>query len=95
MIKVVAKSTVKADKIEEFRTLASELIDETRKEKGVIVYELYQDISNPSIFTFIEAWENQRALEEHFNSPHFKEIVPQFGPLRESQAEINVYHLIK
>jgi quinol monooxygenase YgiN len=64
------------------------------KEQGCISYELFQDINNQNIFSFIEAWENQDALDMHMKSAHFQKIVPEMALLREKPAEINVYRLV-
>lgn len=94
MIKVVAKSVVKKEKIEKYKKMVDELIEKTRKEDKNISYELYQDVDNPQVLTFIEEWEDHDGLEEHMNSEHFEKIVPQLNELRET-SEVNVYKKIK
>ena len=95
MIKVVAKSVVKKDCLERFKSIVTELIEETRKEKGNISYELYQDINNPCILTFIEEWSDEESLNLHMQTIHFTTIIPKLGLLRENESEINVYRLSK
>lgn len=90
MIYVVAKNFIKEGKTEEFRQQAARLIEETRKEAGCIFYDLCQDINNPNVLTFIEKWQDKEALDLHMNMPHFKEIVPKLGELRES-SELAIY----
>lgn len=90
MIFVVSKSIVKTGRAEDYKQLAAKLIEETRKEKGCISYDLCEDTDNPNTLTFIEKWEDRESLEAHFNTPHFKEIVPMLRGLRES-AELNIY----
>ena len=94
MIKVIAKSVVKKNKINEYKDMVQELIEKTRAEEKNISYVLYQDVDNPQILTFIEEWEDQAALDEHMNSEHFEKIVPQLNKLRET-GEVNVYKKIK
>ena len=87
MIKVVAENRIKKDKIEEFLALASRLREATNtKDEGCIHYDLYQDLEDPAVLTFLEEWESMEALEKHIAADHFKEIVPQFEPLVESKA---------
>lgn len=74
--------------------MAFELIDETRKEEGVISYQLYQDIQNELIMTIIEVWKDEKALLEHSNTPHYKKLVPKFNQLREF-VEVNAYRCVK
>lgn len=47
VIKIVAKSVIKDDKIETFIQLTKELIEKSRQEQGCISYALFQDINNP------------------------------------------------
>jgi quinol monooxygenase YgiN len=94
MIRVVAKSTVKPDKAEEYIKLASALAAETRKEAGCISYGLYQDVKNSTVFSFIEEWESQEALDKHMKAKHFVEIVPKMGQLRDGDSEVNVYKAV-
>ncbi|MBN1333626.1 MAG: antibiotic biosynthesis monooxygenase [Synergistales bacterium] len=94
MIQVVAKALVKEEKIGEYKEVAYTLIEMTRKEKGCISYELFQDRDDPRIMTFIERWQDMESLEEHFQAEHFKSLVPQLKDLRQS-SELNIYELVK
>lgn len=94
MIKVVAKSVVKEDKIDEYKNNVDELIEKTRNEEKNISYELYQDLDNPNVLTFIEEWEDKAGLDKHMESDHFKKIVPKLDELRE-KGKVNIYKLIK
>lgn len=94
MITIVAKNLIKQDKVDEFKVLAERLINESRKERGCISYNLYEDSSNGNILTFIEVWENREAINLHNSSEHFTSIVPKFGELKDGQSEINLYKVI-
>ena len=91
MIKVVCKIKLKPEaSVEEYITLAREVVVETRKERGCITYTLNQDINDPSIISMLEEWEDEEALNEHNKSKHVLEIVPELKKLRES-TELNLY----
>lgn len=94
MITIIAKCTVKEDKIQAFKTLAKELVNESKKEEGCLSYELNQDVNNGNILTFIEQWENKEAIDSHNNSAHFKFIVPKLGELQEKESEVNLYEIV-
>ena len=94
MVKVVARNLVKKDKVGAFIELTKELVDETRKEDGCIKYELFQDEKDETILTFIEEWETKDALKKHFQTPHFKKIVPQFSQLTEKETDLNIYNVV-
>jgi quinol monooxygenase YgiN len=92
MIKIVAKNVVKADKIEEFKTLALELVKKTNElDEGCISYELFQDISNPTTLTIIEEWESKEALNNHMKAKHFLEITVAMKEFSEGAGEVNLY----
>jgi quinol monooxygenase YgiN len=90
MIFVVSKSIVEEGKVAEYKQQTVKLIEETRKEKGCIAYDLCEDMDNPNILTFIEKWEDKKSLDAHMKTAHFLEIVPKVKALRES-AELNIY----
>ena len=94
MIKVIAKQFIRDGKVEEFKKVVTVLLAETKKEEGCIAYQLFQDLNNNDIFTFIEEWQSQEALQSHMKSKHFVEAMPKLNELREKDSEINVYTLV-
>ncbi len=96
MIKIVAKQTVKQDKIDSFITLARKLVEETHKsDAGCIHYDLFQDSKDSRVLTFMEEWENQNVLDKHMAAKHFTEIFPQLVELCEKPGEINIYQKVE
>jgi quinol monooxygenase YgiN len=93
MVKVVAKSNFKHDKIDEAIKLYQELVEKTREEDGCIVYELYQDNKDSSVLTMIEEWTDEEALAKHMKTEHFLRIVPLVGEFTEG-SELNIYHKV-
>jgi quinol monooxygenase YgiN len=90
-IRVVAKNQVKPEKNQEFMGLCKKLIEETLKEEGCIEYGLYGESENSGILTFLEEWKDEKSLDAHLNSNHFKEIFPLISECLEKGTEINVY----
>ncbi|WP_043931406.1 putative quinol monooxygenase [Bacillus sp. EB01] len=91
MIRVVCKQKLKPEaNLEEYLGLAREVVAETRKEKGCIMYTYHQAIHDPLILATIEEWEDEESLDLHNQSDHIKRIVPQLRGMRES-TEINIY----
>lgn len=95
MITIVARNSIKQGKAEEFKNLAEQLINESRKEKGNVSYNLYQDAKEDNVFTFIEEWENEDIIKSHNSSKHFTSIVPKFADLIAKKSEINLYKKVK
>ncbi|MDR0817909.1 MAG: antibiotic biosynthesis monooxygenase [Clostridiales Family XIII bacterium] len=93
MIVIVAKNTLKPGKAEEFKAAAAPLIEGTRAEAGNISYELYADIADPNVFTFIEKWQDEAAIESHFAAPHFKAAGPVIDGLAAAPMDLTQYRL--
>lgn len=68
------------------------MVDETRKEKGCIQYDLIEETDNKGTFLVVETWENQQALDAHNTSKHFSDFVEL---VKEKQAEVTVYKGVK
>ena len=92
MIKVVATNMVKKEKLDEFLTLAEKLVEATNKyDAGCIHYDLYQDLNDPGLLTFIEEWESMEMLDKHMSAAHFKELVPKLGALADGPGDVHIY----
>jgi quinol monooxygenase YgiN len=95
MIKVIAKNYIKEDKIEEFLQLTKILIEETNsKDAGCIEYNLFKDSKAVDVYTFIEAWDDYEALNQHMKAKHFLELVPKLGEMAAKPGETNIYEEI-
>jgi quinol monooxygenase YgiN len=60
----------KDDGIGALKTLA----DPTRKDKGNLRYDVYQQKTRPNHFTVIEVWSNQKAVDDHEIVAHNKDF---------------------
>lgn len=94
MIIVTATCKLIKGKKAAFSKLASELINETRKEDGCIEYSLYEELNNEDMMCFIEKWKSQESLEAHIESKHFKRIVPLLNELQSEESVVNIYREI-
>ncbi|WP_333851994.1 putative quinol monooxygenase [Epilithonimonas sp.] len=50
--------------------LLKKLVIETRKEKGCIQYDLFEDHRNKGVFFIHETWESNEDLQQHQVSDH-------------------------
>ena len=69
-IDVIAHIHAAAGNEDIVRAALESFIEPTRKEVGCLRYDLFQDVSDPLKFTFIEEWSNPAALERHSKSAH-------------------------
>jgi len=91
-IKVIAKHSVKPEKLDEFIKLSNQLVEATNKEDfGCIHYQFYQDVNDPNVTAMIEEWESQEAVETHLKAKHFVDVVPAMRDCLNGPTEVNVY----
>ena len=92
---IVAKLTVKAEKIKAFTDAAKEIIEKSNKEPGCKSYLLYQDPYNNTKFVFVEEYKNQAAVDAHFASDYFKAFGPKIKDLIQEPAKIKIVTVAK
>lgn len=91
MIVILAKNYVKNNEVDKFIEYAEKLVEESRKEKGCISYDLCQDLQEKNVFMFVEKYENEEAIDIHNKSNHFTTIVPKLKELRQRESEVSKY----
>lgn len=94
-IRVIAKFSPVADKVDEVRAILAEFVDPTRAEKGCIVYDLLQDPENPADLTFYEEWESLEDLAAHSKSEHLAIGRKRLEGLLLNPADVKKYVLVK
>ena len=92
---IVAKLSVKPDKIKDFTEAAKEMIEKSNKEEGCTFYQLYQDPYNNTNFCFVEEYKNQAAVEVHFATDYFKAFGPKIADFLTSPADIKIRSIEK
>jgi len=94
-LRVIARVKARADKVDELLLLLSSLVEPTRKEAGCLSYNLLQNNEDPTDFTLVEEWENNKALESHLATKHFKDAQVKLPGLVAAKADIRLYHLVR
>ena len=87
-LNVVAIAETSTERVDELKAICLGLIEPTRKEKGCISYELYQDATNPGRFTFIENWQSKEHLDVHLKTPHLMAAAAAFGTILTKELSI-------
>ncbi|MCK5779600.1 MAG: antibiotic biosynthesis monooxygenase [Psychrilyobacter sp.] len=90
MINIIAKIRVGKDNLEEFLKVAKVLVEKSKEEEGNISYELFKDIEDSEIYSFIEEWKSLEAIEFHKEAKHFKENIKKIIELSKT-IEANKY----
>ncbi len=90
MITVVANRFVKENTVAKAITLYKQLVKETLAEDGCLRYELHQDEKDSTHFVMIEEWSSKEALDNHFKSQHFTNIIPQLDLLTKNTGDVYI-----
>lgn len=69
-IAVVAITVAKPGFEEQVREALEGLVGPSRRDKGVLQYDLHRDVEEPRRFVFVERWESQEALAAHAKAEH-------------------------
>ncbi|MFG0276290.1 MAG: putative quinol monooxygenase [Phycisphaerales bacterium] len=85
---VIARVVALPGKAEDLRAVLESLVAPTRAEPGCIKYDLVRDRENAGVFTFVEEWTDDAALDRHFQTPHFIAAGERLGPLVAEAPEI-------
>ena len=75
MIVVVGRVISDAEKREELIRVGQTVAAASRREAGCISYRLYEDTEVENEFVFVEEWESDAALKEHFTTPHIADFM--------------------
>ncbi len=93
-IRVVARVIALPEKVEVLKAVLLELIEPTRQESGCIKYELLQNQSVPTDFTFVEEWASNDALDAHLASAHIEAAEAKLEGLVAAEPDIRRYILL-
>ena len=93
-IRVVARITARPDTVDATRELLLSLIQPTRAEDGCVMYELLQNTSDPTDFTFVEEWTSDQALDAHLETAHLIEAAERGAELFAAPPDIRRYRLL-
>lgn len=89
-IVLIARVKVKEDKIEELKSAALKIVADSRAEEGNINYDIHQSVEDETLFFWHETWKNKAAIDEHFETPFFKEFFEAVGGLVAEPPQINL-----
>jgi quinol monooxygenase YgiN len=93
-IRVVAHITARPETVDETRELLLSLIEPTRAESGCVTYELMQNTTDPTDFTFVEEWTSDAALDAHLETEHLKRVAATGADLFAAPPDIRRYTLV-
>lgn len=89
---IVVQVSIKETKIEDFLKLAKTIINESISEIGCLTYKLSKDLDKGNEFFFYEKYENEKAVERHNSSEHFKNFINSVMPLLTKEPFIESFN---
>jgi len=93
MLILSARVITKPEQRDAFVQLALGMLAPSKAEAGCICYDCHQDINDPNVFLFFEKWQDQAALDAHFETPHFQNLAAQLPELLAEKASIMTYEV--
>lgn len=94
-LRVVARMVANPDAVDEVRSILFGLLSPTRAESGCVVYELLQNMYDPTDFTFVEEWEDEASLDAHLASEHIRDARSRLPGLLAAEPDIRRYSVVK
>lgn len=93
-IVLVARLKVKEDAIEEAKKAALAIVRPSRDEAGCINYDFHQLLDDESVFIWHETWKDQKAIDAHAGSGHFKEFSKAVEDLTEEPLQLTFAKMV-
>jgi quinol monooxygenase YgiN len=75
MIVTVGRVITDAARREQLIRIGQAIARASREDPGCVSYRVYEDTERPNEFVFVEEWESQDALEQHFATGHVAEFM--------------------
>ena len=75
MIVVVGRVVTEAERRADLVRVGQTVAAASRQEPGCMSYRIYQDTEKENEFVFVEEWESDAALQEHFATVHVSEFL--------------------
>ena len=87
---IIAQLSVKENKIEQFMEVAQEMVGKSKNEKGCLAYRLLNEINKPNEFVIYEKYINDKAVDFHNSSEHFKNFIKSVPEFLLSEPQIDI-----
>jgi autoinducer 2-degrading protein len=95
MVAVVVHLHVKPESLDQFVAETKENARNSRKEPGVVRFDVIQQVDDASRFVLFELYRDEQAIEAHRGTPHYakwRDAVPAFLVTERTRQ---IYHAIE
>ncbi|PXV69026.1 quinol monooxygenase YgiN [Dysgonomonas alginatilytica] len=87
---IIAQFSVNPNHVDQFLSIASELVENTRKEEGCLFYTHYRAVENSNDFVFYEIYKNQSGVDFHLTSPHYNKAIGVITDLLDKEPAVKI-----
>lgn len=96
MLMTLAKFQARPGAAPSLLALAQTLVEASRAQDGCLEYGCYQDVADGDTLLLIGRWTGQEALENHYESAYFRDLVHRFGDwVVEAAPSVSLYDVIE
>lgn len=95
ILRVLAHFDAVPGKTEELRQILIGLKKDSQVEAGCTFFQLLQDATTPSSFTFIEEWDSQEHFDAHLKADHLKEARARMAGVLLGDQDVRVYRVVE
>ena len=88
---VIARIQVIKGKENEYLSLVEPFIESSKTESGDLVYSVYQDTQNPTVFLVYEEYINEDAFNKHCETELFQSFGEKVKPILAKDIDVQVY----
>jgi len=88
---ITVEFKVKAGKEAEFEAAFVPFLEASRKEPGVVAFQLNRDADHPDMYLVYEQFKSVAALEEHVKQKYAETLVKTIRPLQDGDAKTRVF----
>jgi quinol monooxygenase YgiN len=75
MVVAIGRVRTNADLRDQLVSIGQRVASASRSEPGCISYQVCQDTESDYDYVFVEEWESEDALQQHFRTPHVAEFM--------------------
>src|SRR5262245_23682677 len=91
---VVTHVDVPPPRKDECIALLTKLAEDSRKDQGVVRFDVVQQTSRPNHFTVIEVWSDSKAFDAHVMAAHVRDFRDRLTPMSGALYDERFYHAL-
>ncbi|NRF72496.1 antibiotic biosynthesis monooxygenase [Aquincola sp. S2] len=91
MIIVLGSVVIREGGIDQALAISKEHVARSRNEQGCISHAVHIDVDNSNRLVFVEEWDNELALQQHFKVPESRAFVKELAGLVTEPPRMVVY----